>query len=145
MVVGRLCFWKITLCSFVMQLLLHFQIRCLDSNPPLSAGELTELCAVLLTLIAWQMSTPHTFISHVSKVVSKQRSRSTLYNIYLTVKILRISKTNEKTKCWLHYFPISQIHCLRRTWDMVNKLFRELPPCHCQGRGPGVAFHQVAI
>ncbi len=48
--------------SFVMQLLLYFPKDCLYSYPPLSAIELTELCSVLLTLIAWQMNAPHTFI-----------------------------------------------------------------------------------
>lgn len=45
-----------------MQLLLYFHIDCLYSYPALFATELTKLCSMLLTLIAWQMNAPHTFI-----------------------------------------------------------------------------------
>lgn len=52
---GRMCFWKITHYSIVRHLLLYFRMECLYSYPPLSATALTELCSVLLTLIAWEM------------------------------------------------------------------------------------------
>lgn len=61
-VVGRLCFSKISLCLLLTLLLLYLHTKCLSTSPPRSATERTELCGVLLTLIAWQMNAPHTFI-----------------------------------------------------------------------------------
>lgn len=59
---GRMCFEKVRHCSFVTRLLLYFHINRPYPQPPLYAAALTELCSTLPTVIAWQMSAPHTFI-----------------------------------------------------------------------------------